>query len=132
MWWANITVDRLGKWTYAIQAWVDHFDTWCHDLRKRLAAQPDPDSLDPAKRDMPPQDIPVAFNIGATLLDQAAARAKGSDASQLKAIAGSLRMLAEKNLAFYDYPITIEIEELAERYPDLAFASSSKELNLHG
>jgi starch synthase (maltosyl-transferring) len=130
MWWVNITVDRLGKWIYAIQAWVDHFDTWTHDLRKRLAAQPDPTSPDPAKRDMPPQDIPVAFNIGATLLDQAATRAKGSDASQLKAIAGSLRMLADKKLAFYDYPITAEIEELAERYPDLTFASTSSELHL--
>ncbi|MDP9052391.1 MAG: alpha-1,4-glucan--maltose-1-phosphate maltosyltransferase, partial [Acidobacteriota bacterium] len=130
MWNSNFAVDRLGKWIYTIQAWVDHFDTWCHDLRKRLAAQPDLASPDLAKRNMPPQDIPVAFAIGALLLDQAAARAKGSDASQLKAIAGSLRMLAEKKLAFYDYPLTPEIEELAARYPDLTFASSSKELTL--
>jgi starch synthase (maltosyl-transferring) len=130
MWWARITVDRLGNWIYAIQAWVDHFDTWTHDLRKRLAAQPDPNSPDPAKRDMPPQDIPVAFNIGAMLLDQAASRANGADASQLKAIAGSLRMLADKKLPFYDYPITLEIEELAARYPDLTFASVSNELQV--
>jgi starch synthase (maltosyl-transferring) len=137
MWWANITVDRLGKWIYTVQAWVDHFDTWCHDLRKRLAAQPDATSSDPAKRNMPPQDIPVAFAIGATILDQAAVRAgasgngsKAADASQLKAIADSLRMLAEKNLAFYDYPLTLEIEDLAARYPDLTYAASSKELAL--
>jgi starch synthase (maltosyl-transferring) len=130
MWSSSFTVDRLGKWIYAIQAWVDHFDTWCADLRKRLAAQPDPDSPDPAKRDLPPQDIPVAFEIGAKLLDEAAARAKGPDASQLKAIAGSLRMLAEKKLPLYDYPITLEIEELAARYPALTYASTSKELHL--
>jgi starch synthase (maltosyl-transferring) len=130
MWSSNFTVDRLGKWIYSIRGWVDHFDTWCADLRKRLAAQPDPNSSDPAKRDLPPQDIPVAFEIGAKLLDQAASRAKGSDSNQLKAIAGSLRMLAEKKLPLYDYPLTLEIEELAARHPDLSYATISSELHL--
>src|ERR1017187_2825002 len=119
LWSAAFTVDRLGPWVFTIQAWVDHLDTWCDDLRKRLAAQPDPASSDPAKRDLPPQDIPVAFNIGAELfdqaaassapqkpdlppqdipvafnigaelLDQAAARANGADAKQLKTFAAS-------------------------------------------
>ena len=65
LWSAAFTVDRLGPWSFTIQAWVDHFDTWCADLKKRLAAQPDPASPDPAKRDLPPQDIPLAFDIGA-------------------------------------------------------------------
>ena len=42
LWSAAFTVDRLGPWVFTIQAWVDHLDTWCDDLRKRLAAQPDP------------------------------------------------------------------------------------------
>ena len=32
--------DKLGDWLYTIEAWIDHFATWCADLRKRLAAQP--------------------------------------------------------------------------------------------
>src|ERR1035437_6891641 len=67
LWTASFTVDQLGSWIFTIQAWVDHFDTWCADLKKRLAAQPDPS--DPAKRDLPPQDIPLAFTIGANLFD---------------------------------------------------------------
>src|SRR5579864_5509963 len=94
MWSASFTVDVLGTWIYTIQAWVDHFETWCYDLKKRLAAQPDPSSPDPAKRDLPPQDIPVALNIGAKLFDEAAGRAKGIDAQQLKTFATSLRWLA--------------------------------------
>jgi len=137
LWSANFTVEQLGAWTYAIQAWVDHFDTWCDDLKKRLAAQPDPSSPDLAKRDLPPQDIPVAFEIGAQLLDQTAARAgasgresKSADVKRLKTIAASLRALASQKLPLYEYPLSPEIEHLAARYPDLAFASDAKELHL--
>jgi starch synthase (maltosyl-transferring) len=137
LWSASFTVEQLGAWTYTIQAWVDHFDTWCDDLKKRLAAQPDPASPDPARRDLPPQDIPVAFEIGAQLLDQTAARAgasgkesKSADVKRLKTIAASLRALAGQKLALYEYPLSPEIEQLAARYPDLAFASDAKELRL--
>ena len=136
MWSASFIVDHLGTWTYTIQAWVDHFDTWCADLKKRLAAQPlliqpDPASPEPAKRDLPPQDIPLAFTIGAALLDQIAARAKGKDAQALKELAVSLRWMAGKNSPLYEYPLSPEIEELAARYPDLSFASApEKELHL--
>ena len=93
---AEFIVDRIGPWNFTIQAWVDHFDTWCADLKKRLAAQPDPASSDPEKRDLPLQDIPLALTIGATLFDRIAARALGEDATQLKTIAASLRVLAGK------------------------------------
>src|SRR5271168_5392645 len=38
LWTGAFSVDRLGRWSFNIQAWVDHFDTWCADLKKRLAA----------------------------------------------------------------------------------------------
>jgi starch synthase (maltosyl-transferring) len=143
LWAASFKVDRLGPWSFTIQAWVDHFDTWCADLKKRLAAQPlliqpDPASPDPAQRDLPPQDIPLALTIGAALFDQIASRAgasskgsKAADAKQLKSIAASLRRLAGKNSALYQYPLTPQDEALAARYPDLSLASvAEKELRL--
>ena len=131
LWSATFAVDRLGPWVFTIQGWVDHLDTWCDDLRKRLAAQPDPASSDPAKRDLPPQDIPVAFEIGAELFDQAAARANGADAKQLKSFAALLRGLADKKSTVYEDPLTPEIEALAARYPDLSFATlAAHELHL--
>src|SRR5690348_1092996 len=39
LWTGSFVVDRLGSWSFTIRGWVDHFDTWCADLRKRLAAQ---------------------------------------------------------------------------------------------
>ena len=138
LWAAAFSVDRIGPWLFTIQAWVDHFDTWCADLRQRLAAQPDLASPDPARRDLPPQEIPLALTIGASLFDQTASRAgasskgsKAADAKQLKSIAASLRTLAGKNSALYQYPLTPQDEALAARYPDLSLASlAEKELRL--
>jgi starch synthase (maltosyl-transferring) len=124
LWSAAFLVDRIGSWSFTLQVWVDHFDTWCADLKKRLAAQPDP--ADPARRDLPPQEIPLALTIGALLIDQTAARAKGSDAQQLKTLAASLRTLAEKKSVLYEYPLTPEDEALVARYPNLTLASTSE------
>jgi starch synthase (maltosyl-transferring) len=129
LWHGSFTVDRLGPWSFTIQGWVDHFDTWTHDLKKRLAAQPGPSSPDPAKRDLPPQDIPVALTIGALLVEQAAARASEAsakdDARQLNDLAASLRAMASQNLPVYDYPLSAQDEELVARHPDLTFATTA-------
>src|ERR1700729_3303631 len=49
VWTGAFSLDKLGDWLYTIDAWVDHFATWCADMRKRLLAQPSlssPDSSD--------------------------------------------------------------------------------------
>ncbi|NYF79402.1 alpha-1,4-glucan--maltose-1-phosphate maltosyltransferase [Granulicella arctica] len=120
LWSASFIVDQLGPWQYTIQAWIDHFDTWCDDLKKRLAAQPDPNNPAPGAQ---PQDIPLALRSGALLLEQTAARAKGPDAKQLEDIVTSLRWMADQNAALYENPITEEIRALAARYPDLSFVT---------
>ena len=79
---------KLGLWYFTIEAWIDHFDTWVHDLDKRLAAQTES-----------AQDIPLALRIGALHFDAAASRAKGFDAKKLLAAATKLRSLADQNLA---------------------------------
>lgn len=42
VWEAEFAVDEIGQWVYTVQAWVDHFDTWVHDLHKRIDAQTQP------------------------------------------------------------------------------------------
>ncbi len=117
MWVARFPVDRIGHWSFTIQAWVDHFDTWVHDLGKRLDAQPDPKH---PTQQVVPQDIPLAFRIGANLLDGAAGRAKGRDAKTLSDAAARLREMADANLPYYDSPLTPELEALVAKYPDLS------------
>jgi starch synthase (maltosyl-transferring) len=103
---------KLGLWYFTIEAWIDHFDTWVHDLDKRLAAQDDS-----------AQDIPLALRIGALHFDATASRAKGADAKKLLAAATKLRSLADQNLAHYDSPVTPGLIALVAKYPDFSFAT---------
>jgi len=120
IWSAKFVADKLGLWHFTIEAWVDHFDTWMHDLEKRLAAQPDP--KEPTQQ-VGPQDIPLALRIGAGHLEAAAARATGGDARKLAAAALDLRVLADANHPLYD-PIPLDdVALLTAKYPELRFSS---------
>ncbi len=111
---------RLGPWRFTIEAWVDHFDTWLHDLAKRLAAQSDS-----------AQEIPLAYRIGAGLLDEAAARCKprSADATRIQGAAAELRTVADQALSIYPDPVTSKgvlnpsLIALVQSYPDLSFAT---------
>lgn len=120
LWTADFVVDQPGLWQYTVQAWIDHFDTWCDDLKKRLTAQPDPRQPTESTQ---PQDIPLALRSGSILIEQAADRAKGRDAKRLHEIAASLQWMADQNSSNYENPINQEIIELVTRYPDLTFAT---------
>jgi starch synthase (maltosyl-transferring) len=118
VWTGSFDVSKLGTWQFTVQGWVDHFATWVRDLKKRLDAQPS--AANPNAAD---QNIPLALRTGALLVEQAASRAKGSDASQLKEVVSSLRWMADQNAATYEFPITDEIRDVVSAYPDLAFAT---------
>jgi starch synthase (maltosyl-transferring) len=121
LWTGSFTVDKLGSWSFTVQGWIDHFDTWTSDLKKRLAAQPDPSEPDP---NAIPQDIPLALRSGAILIQEAAKRARGADAKKLKEAAQSLNSLADENAAFYEFPLSDAIQTLVARYPDLTYATT--------
>src|SRR5437763_1058598 len=125
-WTAGFTADKLGDWLYTIEGWVDHFDTWCADLRKRLAAQPTPDKPNTGES----QDIPLALRSGALLLKQTAHRAKGLDSDLLAEAAAELNRLADENRATYDFPLSDRIISLVAENPDLSFATRYKQ-DLH-
>ncbi len=120
LWSASFVVNKLGHWQFSVEGWVDHFDTWCSDLRKRLAAQPDPEKPDPLAVS---QNIPLALRTGANILEKTARRASGSDAKQFTEVVASLRWMADQNAATYEYPLTEQVMALASRYPDLEFAT---------
>jgi starch synthase (maltosyl-transferring) len=120
LWTASFVVGKLGPWRFTIEAWVDHFDTWMHDLKKRLDAQPDP--KEPTQQ-VAPQDIPLALRIGAAHLEAAAARAIGNDARELKTTAMELLDLANANHPFYSPVDLDDIALIAAKYPDLRFAT---------
>ncbi|MDE1156129.1 MAG: DUF3416 domain-containing protein [Acidobacteriaceae bacterium] len=113
LWEGEFIVDAMGAWVFTVEAWIDHFDTWSHDLEKRLGAQAAGE-----------QDIPLALRIGANWVEAAAGRAKGADAKALKLAAVQLRALADSNVPVYESPIKGELVALMEKYPDLSYAST--------
>jgi starch synthase (maltosyl-transferring) len=118
LWTGSFTVNKLGTWQFTVLGWVDHFDTWVRDLKKRIDAQPTE-----ANPNLPAQNIPLALRTGALLLDRTASRASGTDAAQLREVAASLRWMADQNAAFYEYPLSDHIVALANLYPDLSLAT---------
>jgi starch synthase (maltosyl-transferring) len=136
IWTGSFKVDKLGGWRFTILGWIDHFITWESELRKRLAAQdpalaaapePEPVPDDSGGWTVPTvtgeQNIPLALRSGALLIKQAASRAHGADARRLLEVARSLNEKADRNDAYYEYPLDDEIVELVERYPDQTFAT---------
>ncbi|MEP6752537.1 MAG: alpha-1,4-glucan--maltose-1-phosphate maltosyltransferase [Candidatus Dormiibacterota bacterium] len=74
-WRAEITVSRLGRYLYTVEGWVDRFQTWRLQLAKRVAAG---------------QDVALELEVGAKLVEAAAARATGAEADVLRKYAAGL------------------------------------------
>src|SRR3984957_9701666 len=78
VWLAEFTPPRAGRYRYTVVAWVDHFESWRHDLGRRDDRA----------------DIRMALLVGSALIDEAAARAAGSDAALLAEWSAQLRTAA--------------------------------------
>src|SRR5580698_9648760 len=97
LWQASFPVDQLGDWIFTIEAWVDHFATWFADLKKRIAAQATPGA--------PSQDIPLALQTGAILLEQAAQRTQHPTNQLFRNAAADLKHLADSAIPIHAVPI---------------------------
>ncbi|HEX2229829.1 MAG TPA: alpha-1,4-glucan--maltose-1-phosphate maltosyltransferase [Candidatus Binatia bacterium] len=121
-WRGVFPAERLGRYCYTIQAWVDPFKTWQRDLRKRADVG---------------QVEEVDLVAGAELVEDASRRAKGErvasprpktpdpleDAESLNRWSSALRAqrpLAERITAALDEELLL----LIERYPDRRFATT--------
>ena len=74
-WGGEFVPETIGRYVYHVQAWVDRFHSWRRDLRTRAEAG---------------QDLSIELLIGAQLVREAAGRANGLDADQLRAAADLL------------------------------------------
>jgi starch synthase (maltosyl-transferring) len=110
-WQGDFTVSQLGRYSYTVQAWVDHFSTWHEALRKRVAAG---------------QEIAVELLVGADLIEAASQQAAGPDAAQLQAWARRLREpLASGSVEQAHLILQNEtLLRLMAMYPDRRFATT--------
>jgi len=67
-WRAEFLVEEIGVYYFTIEAWVDHFETWQADLRKKILAG---------------SETKEECAIGASLIDEALAYAKEADKKKL-------------------------------------------------
>ena len=106
-WAGDFQVTQLGPYRYTIHAWVDHWETWRHDLQKRIDANTDTD---------------IDYQIGANLVSEAAERASGPDTKYLRDRAADLRTTADIGMR-RELASGAALDEIMLRYPDRRFAA---------
>ena len=104
-WRGEFPVTELGHYRFTIEAWVDHFETWSRQLAKRVQAG---------------QDVAVELEVGARMVEAAAARADGAtnDAARLTRLAATLRKPSRTARPATDGELT----ELMRRHADRSMA----------
>ena len=108
-WRGEFSVEKLGRYQYTVEGWIDRFQTWRGELGKRVAAG---------------QDVHVELLMGTELIEEAAARATGDDAEFLRHWASRLRDAKDKPegaaIALGEGPLRIiqryPVHHLASRY----------------
>jgi starch synthase (maltosyl-transferring) len=123
VWRGSFPVDRIGSWSFTLQGWIDRFETWSTDLKKRLGAQAAAIGQDSAELEANMREMALYFRSGAILVREASLRARGPDAKRLAEAARLLDRLAGEKRSFSDYPLAAEIHRLMAAYPDLRLAT---------
>jgi starch synthase (maltosyl-transferring) len=103
-WRAEIPLDRAGLWLFTIEAWVDHFQTWLRDLRKRT------------------EDLELQLQIGLAMIREAATRAEGRDAKRLRHYIATLEGDDEVEDKVHDLG-NAELQELMGRNAERKFVT---------
>jgi len=114
-WRGEFAVAKLGRYRYTVEGWVSHFDTWRRDLFKRIAAG---------------QELGVEFQIGAGLVEEAAAEASGDDGETLRRWAAHLRHESDGR-SLEEIATSDALAVLVRRYEPRRFAGRyEKELSV--
>jgi starch synthase (maltosyl-transferring) len=123
-WRGRFSVTELGRYAYTVDGWVDPLKTWSKQLAKRIEAN---------------QDVKPDLEIGARLVEAAAKRAPGEDATKLTALAQVLRKQGtalpaaqgERSASPNLVELAAQLEALMDRHADRSLATTySRELEV--
>ncbi|MDI1257766.1 alpha-1,4-glucan--maltose-1-phosphate maltosyltransferase [Aquabacterium sp.] len=106
-WFAEFTPEKPGRYFYSVLAWVDPFESWRHELTRRVDEE----------------DIRLAALVGAELIDDAAKRAKATDKAELGAWAQQLRKHPGDAQTLKALALGEAQADVARRYPDRQLAT---------
>jgi starch synthase (maltosyl-transferring) len=112
VWRAKFTPPLPGRFQYTVMAWVDHFESWRREFERREDRN----------------DILMALRAGAALIDEAAARAAGSDAAVLKEWSSQLIEIATNSAADVAVQKALALDParaaIVARYSDRSLAAT--------
>ena len=110
VWKASFVPPAVGRYRYTVIAWVDAFETWHHDMARRIEAQ----------------DIRIASRVGAQEIAAAAGRASGADREALEAWGRALEAMAlapdADAVALKALALDADKAAVIARYPDRSLA----------
>jgi starch synthase (maltosyl-transferring) len=106
-WRGEFTVAKMGRCSYTVEGWIDRFQTWRSALEKRTAAG---------------QNVHVDLLLGPPLIEDAAARATGEDATLLQQWARRLQQEGD-DAARVALALDEELRRVMQLYPDRELAS---------
>ena len=118
-WSGTFTAGEVGRHEYAVEAYVDHFKTWRHDLGRREDEK----------------DIAVHLLDGATMFEEAASRARSGSApdADVRLLEDAAKTLADESrpvMKRRDAALDEALGELAMRHGDRTLATRSPTLPL--
>jgi len=109
VWTASFAPPAVGRYLYTVAAWVDPFESWRHEMSRRVDAD----------------DIRIASQVGALEIAAAAQRAGDADGPTLAKWAQDLEKgakdVAADPKALKALALDDTLAELAERHPDRRF-----------
>jgi starch synthase (maltosyl-transferring) len=112
-WRGEFPVTELGRYSFTLEGWIDHFETWSRQLAKRLEAG---------------QDVTVELEAGARMVEVAATRANGSspDATRLATLAKTIRkgVIKSSDARGSNTEMDGELTTLMRRYADRSIATA--------
>jgi starch synthase (maltosyl-transferring) len=109
-WQGQFCVESLEPYSYAVQAWIDAFQSWSRDTAKKCEAG---------------QDISVAALLGAQLVQSAANRARGADSQKLAQFVAELKSLSSAgHEALATLARNADLAALMARYTDRSRATT--------
>jgi len=76
-WEGRFRVERVGRYRFTLEAWVDRFGSWRRDLSRKVEAG---------------QPVSVDLEAGARMVEEASERARGRDRKALRSLAAAMRV----------------------------------------
>ncbi|WP_394836359.1 DUF3416 domain-containing protein [Pendulispora rubella] len=114
-WTASFVPDTVGSWEFAVEGWVDRYETWRRGVARKIEAG---------------QDVSVEVLTGAQLLVEAATRASGAEADVLAQAATHARDAKKAAADRFAASSSDSIAALMARHPDRADATRSPTFRL--